>query len=221
MLVILAFAQAQSGVTAKKAIQEAQQRLQVLGYEPGSVDGSMGARTIAALKKFQADDGLAVTGVLDQKTLAALTSTNPAGPLPAAKSPETVAPPSAEETDWADTIKSGTSDSYIAFHRKYPASRRLTVRTGAIKWGHGMHRGDDDSQPIPYVLDSVSIGDFTASFSVQEAAILGVIRLRDNGNGSVSLVMAGVDPPSDAVVLFKDGKVVACQSATASLQTPK
>jgi hypothetical protein len=219
MLVTFAFAQAQSSVTTKKAIQEAQQRLQVLGYEPGSADGSMGARTIAALKKFQSDHGLAVTGGLDQKTLAALASTSPAALLPAAKPPAKAVPPSAEETDWAETIMSGTSDSYIAFHSKYPTSSKLTVRTGAIKWGHGMHRGDDDSQPIPYVLDSISIGDFSASFSVQEAAILGVIKLRDNGNGSVSVVM-DVVPPSDAVVLFKDGKVVACQSAATPLQTP-
>jgi ankyrin repeat protein len=112
--------------------------------------------------------------------------------------------------DWADAIKNGAPESYIVFHKNHPNSAKLTVRTGAIKWGHGMHR--DPNPPFGYVLDNVTIGDFSASVSIQEAAILGVIKLRQNDNGSVSVVMEGVNPPLDATVLFKDGKVVACQS---------
>jgi peptidoglycan hydrolase-like protein with peptidoglycan-binding domain len=63
-----------STAATKKAVQGAQQRLQVLGYEPGSADGVMGSRTVIALKKFQSDHGLSVTGVLDQKTLDALSA---------------------------------------------------------------------------------------------------------------------------------------------------
>jgi hypothetical protein len=113
-------------------------------------------------------------------------------------------------SDWLDTIKNGTPESYIVFHKYHPNSPKLTVRAGAIKWGHGMHR--DPNPPFGYVLDSVTIGDFSVSVSIQEAATLGVIKLRQNDNGSVSVVMEGVNPPLDATVLFKDGKVVACQS---------
>lgn len=113
-------------------------------------------------------------------------------------------------SDWVDTIKNGTTESYILFHKNHPTSAKLTIRTGAIKWGHGMHR--DPNPPFGYVLDSVTIGDFSVSVSIQEAAILGVIKLRQNDSGSVSVVMEGVNPPLDATVLFKDGKVVACQS---------
>ncbi len=56
----------------KQAVHKAQQQLLLLGYAPGQTDGSMGSKTIAALKKFQADHALPVTGSLDQKTLDAL-----------------------------------------------------------------------------------------------------------------------------------------------------
>lgn len=77
------FAQAQSTApatstsAAKKTIQGAQERLLALGYQPGTADGVMGAKAIAALKKFQADHGLPPTGQLDQKTLAALGASTP------------------------------------------------------------------------------------------------------------------------------------------------
>jgi peptidoglycan hydrolase-like protein with peptidoglycan-binding domain len=75
-LTVTACAQAQapaaSTATTKKTIRSAQERLQALGYQPGSADGVIGARMIAALKKFQSDRGLSATGVLDGKTVDAL-----------------------------------------------------------------------------------------------------------------------------------------------------
>jgi hypothetical protein len=59
-------------VDSKKVIQQAQQRLQALGYQVGTADGAVGAKTLAALKKFQTDHRLPVTGTLDQTTLDAL-----------------------------------------------------------------------------------------------------------------------------------------------------
>ena len=53
-------------------VQEAQKRLRALGYAPGSADGVIGSRTLVALKKFQTDQGVSATGVLDDKTLSAL-----------------------------------------------------------------------------------------------------------------------------------------------------
>jgi peptidoglycan hydrolase-like protein with peptidoglycan-binding domain len=44
-----------SVVPSQKTIQEAQQRLQFLGFEPGTADGVMGLRTVLALKKVPAD----------------------------------------------------------------------------------------------------------------------------------------------------------------------
>jgi N-acetylmuramoyl-L-alanine amidase len=50
----------------------AQARLVNLGYGTGEIDGEMGSMTQAALREFQADHGLEVTGELDQATIARL-----------------------------------------------------------------------------------------------------------------------------------------------------
>jgi peptidoglycan hydrolase-like protein with peptidoglycan-binding domain len=59
-LAVTAFAQGQprlapttSRAPTKKTVRDAQHRLQVLGYEPGSADGMVGAKSILAVKKFQ------------------------------------------------------------------------------------------------------------------------------------------------------------------------
>jgi hypothetical protein len=49
-----------------------QKRLTELGYKPGPVDGKPGPRTTNALRKFQHDHKLAVTGTLDEETIRAL-----------------------------------------------------------------------------------------------------------------------------------------------------
>jgi hypothetical protein len=51
---------------------DAQRKLVDLGYSTGSPDGVMGARTQAALKKFQTDNKLPATGILDRRTLESL-----------------------------------------------------------------------------------------------------------------------------------------------------
>ena len=69
-----AAAQARSTAPPKKTIQAAQEHLLALGYLSGSVDGVMGPNAITALKEFQADHNLPVTGRLDRKTLDALSA---------------------------------------------------------------------------------------------------------------------------------------------------
>jgi len=53
-------------------VRRAQQALERAGYEIGNPDGQPGPRTIAAIKRFQTDRYLSVTGQLDETTLAAL-----------------------------------------------------------------------------------------------------------------------------------------------------
>ena len=48
---------------------ELQKRLTELGYRLGPVDGKVGLRTTNALKKFQQDHKLTVTGTLDAETI--------------------------------------------------------------------------------------------------------------------------------------------------------
>lgn len=51
---------------------EVQKHLQALGYKVGIADGTMGKRTIDALKKFQSDNQLPVTGAADEATVSKL-----------------------------------------------------------------------------------------------------------------------------------------------------
>lgn len=53
-------------------VRAAQEKLNEMGYDVGTADGKIGPKTRAALKKFQADKGLAQTGRLDDHTRAAL-----------------------------------------------------------------------------------------------------------------------------------------------------
>lgn len=49
-------------------VRQAQERLQAAGFDPGPMDGALGARTKTALRQYQAHHGLLVTGVLDEAT---------------------------------------------------------------------------------------------------------------------------------------------------------
>jgi peptidoglycan hydrolase-like protein with peptidoglycan-binding domain len=53
-------------------VQQAQEQLILLGYDPGTVDGVYGPRTRQALETFQRAQNLPVTGLLDEPTFQAL-----------------------------------------------------------------------------------------------------------------------------------------------------
>lgn len=54
------------------ALKEAQEKLTRLGYDSGGADGQLGRKTVAALRAFQADRKLPVSGMLDAATQAEL-----------------------------------------------------------------------------------------------------------------------------------------------------
>jgi len=58
--------------TASDVVRRAQEALERAGYEIGVSDGQMGTRTVAAIKRFQSDRYLLLTGKLDDATIAAL-----------------------------------------------------------------------------------------------------------------------------------------------------
>ena len=68
--------------------KRAQQALIAAGYDPGAPDGAAGTQTVAAIRKFQTDKGIPVSGKLDDATLSALglsggvQTTTPAGKMP-------------------------------------------------------------------------------------------------------------------------------------------
>jgi Putative peptidoglycan binding domain len=55
-------------VPGQNMVREAQIALRDAGFDPGEIDGVMGPRTRAALREFQASQGLAQTGRLDAPT---------------------------------------------------------------------------------------------------------------------------------------------------------
>lgn len=57
-----------AGHSSTADIKQAQQALKDKGYDPGAVDGVMGARTKEAIKSFQNASSLQVTGTLDAAT---------------------------------------------------------------------------------------------------------------------------------------------------------
>lgn len=59
-------------VSATMSVADAQRKLATLGYNPGPADGSPGGRTATALRAFQKDRKLAITGKLDAATLSEL-----------------------------------------------------------------------------------------------------------------------------------------------------
>jgi Putative peptidoglycan binding domain len=54
------------------SIADLQRRLSELGYQPGGADGIMGKRTVEALRSFQKDKRLPVTGHADGETISEL-----------------------------------------------------------------------------------------------------------------------------------------------------
>jgi peptidoglycan hydrolase-like protein with peptidoglycan-binding domain len=58
-----------SAARCDRGVFKAQNRLQKHGYHPGPADGMMGKRTCHAVKQFQRDYGLPVTGRIDSETL--------------------------------------------------------------------------------------------------------------------------------------------------------
>lgn len=70
MLVLgLAFAPQTADAATQWEIQQAQEMLNTLGYDAGSADGFMGARTRNAIRAFESDMGLFMTGTVDQVLL--------------------------------------------------------------------------------------------------------------------------------------------------------
>ena len=67
-----AAAKRRTGPTSAETIMQAQEALLAAGYHLGEPDGKTGSATTAAVKKFQGDRHLPVTGKLDSITLAAL-----------------------------------------------------------------------------------------------------------------------------------------------------
>lgn len=73
---------------SKSQTLDVQEKLTLLGYTPGSLDGKMGRQTKSAVRAFQKDAGIGVDGIVGPRTMAMLNEFvgkgGPQGRLPAA-----------------------------------------------------------------------------------------------------------------------------------------
>lgn len=102
-----AFAQsvATSGAQPGRAqIERAQQALKDAGHDPGAIDGVVGARTSAALRAYQKQQGLNETGRLDEPTMAKL-----GGGEPSASTSQTAGDQKRSQADPAQATKTGAN----------------------------------------------------------------------------------------------------------------
>ena len=68
---------AMAAATGFPSVPKAQRALTALGYQPGPIDGILGPHTAGALRAFQGDNALPVTGRLDAATAAKLDALSP------------------------------------------------------------------------------------------------------------------------------------------------
>jgi peptidoglycan hydrolase-like protein with peptidoglycan-binding domain len=75
-----------AGAVDAELVARVQSRLKLLGYAPGGIDGKIGPQTIAAVRAFQREHGMAADGVIDAALLSRLTEQGalrtPAAPPP-------------------------------------------------------------------------------------------------------------------------------------------
>ncbi|MBD3308751.1 hypothetical protein GF339_20245 [candidate division KSB3 bacterium] len=120
-----------AGIAAQydQTVYDVQQRLTELEYTPGPVDGKMGPTTQNALKQFQHDHGLAVTGKLDAKTLQKLLRSSYKPSSQDEASSETSSDPSPANVDFS-SIRS------LEINKAFPQARQIQkdlVRLG-LTW---------------------------------------------------------------------------------------
>ncbi len=86
---------------ADPTITSAQQKLKRLGFYQGSIDGTYGSQTAAAIRRYQLAEDLRVTGELNTQTL------NSLGIKPPAQSRKNQLPPVPQYVALADLFKGG------------------------------------------------------------------------------------------------------------------
>jgi hypothetical protein len=151
-----ATAPATSTAPTKATIQAAQKRLLALGYQCGATDGILGSKAIAALKKFQADHALPVTGQLNRKTLDALN----ASPTEIAIKSKTNGPDASSATiTVSGRIFEDSQGDEIAFAKNGRAVEANGNR-GMAYAGQAIYFGEDGNTPrteCSYNQDGINI----------------------------------------------------------------
>lgn len=110
---------------------ELQKALKAKGFDPGDIDGAMGRNTIAAIRAFQAANGLDVDGVAGKNTLDALN----AGQAKAAADPlNSLSTPWFTEAQRAIGIREDTSPASNPLIIGWAQRLRIAYNNDEIPW---------------------------------------------------------------------------------------
>ena len=104
---------AQERGPSQEQIKGAQERLKVAGHDPGSVDGVWGPQTESAVRAYQQQHGLPVSGALDEATRTALGLTT-AQRLPASR--PGVVPDAVQEAQTPRTVPAERPEQQKSAH---------------------------------------------------------------------------------------------------------
>ena len=125
--------------TAPWTIETIQVRLVDLGYDVGEVDGLLGPRTHAALRAFQADQGLPVTGLPDGNTQRVLFAAEPPESAARARTPRDD-PPSLDAVPLVPVrvaplapLARGSPHKGLSIELLYPRPKRLTHKNASSR----------------------------------------------------------------------------------------
>lgn len=117
-------------------IYQVQKKLVELGYDPGAIDGMWGKKTTSAIRRFQQDNGLPVTGQLDKQTRAELIMKKPPSQqsfIEAIKRDDIISVKALIEAgvDLNTSDKAGDTPLHIAAVRGYQEITSLLIAEGA------------------------------------------------------------------------------------------
>lgn len=78
LIFLIAFLGIQAAASEERTILIVQRKLKTLGLYHGTVDGLLGSKTNAAIRRYQVKKHLTITGELNEQTLRSLKITVPA-----------------------------------------------------------------------------------------------------------------------------------------------
>ena len=123
---------------SRKQIREVQGQLNSLGFEVGPADGVAGKRTRAAIREFQDQNGLSVTGAIDEDLITQLAAGIP-NDRPALREPEVAArvPEEARASTPPVATSSASPDQALDCDRlaAHPADARLPAGIKGVSFG--------------------------------------------------------------------------------------
>jgi peptidoglycan hydrolase-like protein with peptidoglycan-binding domain len=119
-------------------VRAVQARLQALGYLPGRIDGHFGRRTERAVRQFQSAHGLPVDGTVGARTLAALAAATPPATQPSPPPATRPSAPTATQSSPPPATQPSPSQSApraraTTVHRAaHAGSSQLPIRSGLL-----------------------------------------------------------------------------------------